>query len=156
MNLKDLTNIQIDDFLFSKSRYFEGVFSCNSIPKNIGKKETFFIICNLARKNKKGTHFITIISHKNEILYIDSFGLPCENLDIKTFLVKTKKNIYFNTKTIQDPLSNFCGYFCILFVLFFENILLNKSIIKLTFYPSNLLYKNDNLCLQYIKKIIMK
>ena len=39
-------------------------------------------ICNLSDSKSKGSHFVAIQIKRNEVIFFDSFGLPCTNKDI--------------------------------------------------------------------------
>jgi hypothetical protein len=144
-----LTNIYIESVLSERCINFKGVFSCDNIPQHFAKLDQFSIICNFAKENETGSHFVSIIAFKEYVLYIDSFGIPCFNPSLQLFLSKTLRPIMFNTIQIQDFTSNFCGFYCILFVLHF-----NAQVrTKMTF--SNNLPENDAICLKYIKTLLL-
>ena len=79
-----ITNIAIDQILSSCGTFY-GTFSADSIPRELATRTRFSIICNLSKINEVGTHFVTIIVYEKCVLYIDSFGLPCFNSNIKEF-----------------------------------------------------------------------
>jgi hypothetical protein len=120
-----LTSEYINTFLEKLNiEYFSGVYACNNIPKYLITEKNFSIICNLDKDTEPGSHFITIICSPNAIIYIDSLGKLCSNKYIKQFLegVSKKQNIRIINvvEKVQDTSSVFCGFFAILYVLYFN------------------------------------
>lgn len=145
--MEGVSNHYIESILQPVCKKFCGVFSSNTIPMQLLDQDTFSIVCNFSKVQEPGSHFVSIISLSDRILYIDSLGLICVVPEIRAFLTKLKKPLFFNTKPIQAANSKFCGFYCILFVLFFE-----ESVpLKLKFRKDNLL-ANDALCIKYIKQ----
>lgn len=153
-NNNGISNFFIDSILKSvkNNSYYYGVYSANNIPTHLITKKNFSIISNLSNVGENGSHFITIIAYCNYVLYLDSFGLPCINENIATFLNSLKRPIFYNATQIQDFSSLFCGYYCVLFVLFFNCHKKNKHL-QMHFNNANLL-ENDNKCVMYICKFI--
>ena len=144
-----LTNVFIEKYLSQYDcTYFKGVFSANTLPFDI--KPPFDLIVNLSNFNDLGSHFVTICADTLNISYIDSFGLPCFIDSISIFMQNFNLPILYNTKIIQNIHSKACGYYCILFVLYHNNLITkpikwNKNT-KL----------NDNLCLKFLKDEIKR
>ena len=92
-----LTNFEIMDY-FKIVKGFNGVFSRNNLPK---LKNGVYVI-NLDHSENTGTHWVLIFVRKNEVIYIDSFGveyIPKEimerirNKNIKTSILEFKITI---------------------------------------------------------------
>ena len=151
--MSGLTNIYVNKILKKYCNDFKGVFSSNNINFALCGKKKFSIVCNLAKKEEQGTHFITIIANEIYIFYIDSYGIPCTNFDISRFMHECKREIIYNSKQIQHEKSFFCGYYSILFVLINDKAIpkSKKPILKF----SNNLLKNDKKCINYILKMII-
>jgi hypothetical protein len=147
-----ISNIYISSFLGRFTSDFLGVFSCDNIPSKINEKNKFIIICNLSKKFEKGSHFICIVSSNDSIIYIDPLGLPCLNKYIIAFLIEAKKNVLYNSNQIQSRDSVCCGFYVILFALYFDTKSRQRNM-KMTFSQVNL-SDNDNICIQYIADII--
>jgi hypothetical protein len=96
---------------------FLGVFPCDLYPTRI--KTTFSLILNTAPHNTSGEHFIAIRATKKSVFYFDSFGEPPKNEQIKSFLSRIIKNRSFNWNEvqIQDDSSNFCGFYCLAYLM---------------------------------------
>ena len=138
-----LTNIDIENYLYTHNcKYFKGVFSANTLP-NV--KPPFDLIVNLSNINELGSHFVTIIADNQYICYIDSFGLPCFINDIFIFMNNFHLPILYNNLTIQHMYSKACGFYCILFVLYHNNVITKP----ITWYTNTEL--NDKLCLFFLK-----
>ena len=122
---------------------FNGVFSRNNSPK---LKNGVYVI-NLDHSENTGTHWVLIFVRKNEVIYIDSFGVEYIPKEIMERI--RNKNIKTSISRIQDNNSIICGYFCILFI---EYMLNNKTLSDFT----NLfslwdLKKKDKIIVRYFK-----
>lgn len=142
-----LTNIFIESFLSPIIPLFKGVFSADSINQNLINLSQFSIVCNLSRRGEIGSHFVTIIVFPSHILYLDSLSAPCIIPSIASFLNRLRKPVFFNTRQIQHSNSIYCGFYCIMFVMFFST----QSNFKLMF--SKTLELNDDKCISYIKRM---
>lgn len=151
--MNGITNIFIESVLSTRSKYFKGVFSANSIDPLLKNQNCFSIICNLDNLGNKGTHFISIICFPRFVIYIDPLGFPCTVETINIFLKTLNKPIYFNLTQIQSINSKFCGFFGILFVLHFDLIFDGKKYKNIVFNTTNLI-ENDNICITEIKRIL--
>ena len=136
---------------------YKGLFSPQEIPfQKLKKLSHFTIIVHL--KGLTIGHFVTIYVSPTTIYYIDPYGFPCLDQNVRTFLKKLrnntkwmKRNIFYNEKQIQHRKSVYCGFYAILYVIYFDsNVNQNKVTIKF----SNNLFNNDMLCKQYINKLI--
>lgn len=157
-----LSNIYIDCLLrkTAPARY-RGTFSCNNIPIDIAHLPYFSIICNLAKAGERGSHFVTLVGQPDQIIYIDPLAMPCTNPDITKFINDARslpqggerRQRYFRHQVlpIQNRLSKYCGFYCIMYVLFYER---DNHIIMPTFDMQNL-WANDSRCLRYIKLFIV-
>ena len=119
-----LTNFEIQKYYKNEPR-FNGVFSRNNLSKKI--KDGAYII-KIDEYADVGTHQIALFSHRNEIVYFDSFGVEHVPEEIKKFI--GNKNIKGNIFRVQADDSVMCGYFRIGFIDF---MLVSK---KLTDYTS--------------------
>lgn len=145
------TNIYLNSVLFPISKYYGGTFSANNIPSTT--QEASFIV-NLSLTGEIGTHFVCVIIKKTFLYYFDSFGEPCYNEHINNYMVQYNRPIYHNAIRIQHDKSKFCGFFCMLQVLLSDDKHYNFSLRFFT--TQDNLWKNDRLCVQYIKSIIGK
>lgn len=143
-----LSNKYIENFLYSKSKSFKGVYSCNSLPVLTGN---FTIISNLSKVNEPGTHFIVIVVNDNQIGYFDPLGLPCFNKYILKYMSKFKKKHVYNKIQFQCWNSIFCGYYCILFILLHDR---NYPFSKLKLLFSKNCQQNDKKVVELIKYLI--
>ena len=144
-----VSNFFINNLLYKFSNIYKGCFSNDNFPKNL--KPPYSIIINLSKHDKPGTHYVCIIESEKHIFYFDSFGLNCFVPSICKFLLSKRKAVIESKKTIQHHNSLFCGFFCILFVLFME-----KNDFKLTKFQNLFswnLIKNDYICINEIKKV---
>ena len=86
---------------------------------------------------------------KNEIVYLDSFGVEHIPEEIKKFI--GNKNIKANIYRVQATNSVMCGYFCIGFIDF---MLAGKTLTDYTnmFSPYDF-NKNDSIIFSYFKDV---
>ena len=137
---------------------FNGVFSCDNFylkakegQINLSPGNRYII--NLSSSNHQGSHWVAIqINTPHEAEYFDSYGLQCFDDFIKRAL--EEKNITIQTfkKTIQDPLSQSCGFFCIAYLISRE-VNISKTEFA-TFFSSKNLIDNDRIAIQIIKTFI--
>ena len=137
---------------------FKGVFSCDNFyinvkDGNINLSSGNRYIINLSSSNHYGSHWVGIqINTNQEAEYFDSYGLPCfDNFITKTFEEQRITLSPFD-KTIQDPSSQFCGFYCVAYLLCRElNISKHKFAL---FFDVKELLGNDCICVEIIKDII--
>ena len=154
-NIKGLTNTYVEKLCkkIIKQHKFEGVFPCDIQPKC--KLNTFSVIFNTGDSNSKGEHFIAIYANSKYLYYFDSFGEQPNDSNIIKFIkenIKNRKFITFNQK-IQSDQSNFCGFYCIAFLLAKDRKIYYKF--KQIFNTNNL-KQNDVNIIYFIIKILSK
>lgn len=129
---------------------FKGVFSSDNAP--ILKQAKSSLIINFDKENEPGSHFIAVfLSNKNKLLYFDPLNLGFTPANIAIFLSGYKK--CFNmSQNIQNFESNFCGFYCILFIL--SNLISKEywNKIESKFYLRD--KRNDDICINLICKTI--
>ena len=160
------------------SRY-KGVYSCDNVPGSLAKDEYFNIICNLDKVGEPGSHFVAIIGRPEGVLYFDPLGLSNCNEHLQRFLElasvwgdkrpkqqqqqqqqqqrRRRRRLFTQGEPIQHPLSPFCGYHCLLMVLYHDRD--DHGVVLRGFAPTTRgcnteLHKNDAVCLRYIDKFI--
>ena len=141
MDAIGLTNDYVKTIL---ERYSYNFIGMNKLAKKLHTKANFSTVHNV------DGHFIAIIAHRGEIEYFDPIGLPPLSRKIRRFLATDRRNIYVNSKTIQHPMSVFCGFFVILKVLAVEK----SPETKLISFNSKYLERNDNICVLNIIKLM--
>ena len=82
-------------------------------------KDGNFVI-NLDEYSDIGTHWVALYVWNNNITYFDSFGVEHIPKEPKTFI--GNKNINTNMFRIRAYDSIMCGYFCIGFIDFMNNV----------------------------------
>ena len=138
------------------SHLFVGVFSSNNLNvQELRKKEEFILICNLSPQEQAGSHFVTIVANKKNIFYCDSLSLPINTSETLFASLKDigRKITSLLTHPIQAPMSEFCGIFCIYFVVLFDHkrfpiVHGQRKFLK------NKLIENDFICVENLKKLI--
>jgi hypothetical protein len=148
-----ISNNYIESILQRRTKYFIGVYSADNLPQNLNTSEKFTLICNHDNVGEAGSHFISIICFPDYVFYLDSFGYPCNIDTIKYFLQSLKRKIFYNSLQLQDFTSSYCGFYCILYSLYFDKIFDSMAPLKIKFNMNNLL-ENDMLCVEQIKRLV--
>jgi hypothetical protein len=147
-----LENTYIFNTLRDLSQDFRGIFSCDNLPEELLTRDKFIVVCNLSKQFELGTHYVTIVSHETQTIYIDSFGYSCTNVDIAAFLQKRGGQLYYNKRAFQHLQSVHCGFYSIFFTLLFDS--LNAKPKNNFYFSSTDLLSNDKRCIRYIKLLI--
>ena len=150
-SIKGLSIRFLKTYLQPITSSFLGVFSEKNIPPRLSRKQNGTMIILLGKSAQEVGHYVTLILSPQYVLYIDTFGLPCLSSSIRTFIARSKRDLFFNTKQIQAVTSKYCGIYSILWVLLFDEK--NKRVKSVKFQAPHL---NDDLCRMYIIKIINK
>jgi hypothetical protein len=111
---------QIDE-IFKKYSYtrkiYKGTRAFDELPKKIMKPSAYII--NTETRDKDGEHWIAIYyNNYGNVEFFDSFGLGPAFYGLEDFLLKTSNKCFYNTFALQSLNSEYCGYYCVLFVLF--------------------------------------
>lgn len=117
MSTKGLTNDYLEKLckkVLPKS--FVGVHPCDKTPE-VNKKSNFSLIFNTGLSSSSGEHFVAVFAKNSRIFYFDSFGEPISNEYIKNFLSQFSNHYYMHHRKIQDDLSNFCGFYCLAYLI---------------------------------------
>ena len=132
---------------------FLGVYPCDQIPKI--RKNKFSLIINTGTHDSEGEHFVALYFHNNILFYFDPFGEPVANDYINSFIqeLPLKNNRYhFNNRHIQDNRSNFCGFYCLGFLLSRKSRMSYRQFLNLFSIQKKL--ENDKKIVEYILKNI--
>lgn len=129
-----------------RNHCFIGVFPCDKPPK-IDKRKNYSLIFNTGNSRTNGEHFVALYSNKTKLYYFDSLGASSIDINIERFIhnVKGTKNLILCSKPIQHPISTFCGFYCIAFLIFKDRSYEDKK-----FYA----YFNKNESLKNDKKVV--
>ena len=129
---------------------FIGVYSVDNI-KTPSSYPSYTIV-NFSPVHFPGTHFVTLMFiTKNLCIYFDPLNLSFVPPEIQKFMQEHSNYIHIIRYPIQNPLSGFCGFYCILVILLhINNIPLYNSIYS---FPRLSLH-NDDKCIRTITKLI--
>ena len=129
-------------------------FKLRTLPK-----DSSYII-NLDNSQYSGSHYVAVIVKSRHVWYFDSIGLPpglSMNADIFKRLLKTRKTIYWNKKSIQGITSLFCGFYCISFLVKCVDASKKKEYEDfLRCYKGREYSRNEKVCTDIIKKALVK
>ena len=140
---------------------FYGVLPCDhflNLMKNSQGKWNFgdCFIVNLSASGHSGSHFVAVhVTSKTTAEYFDSYAMSYDidnNLTHAFDLAKLK--IDANDKRIQDDASQFCGFYCVAFLLYRQANLSTETFMDV-FDSINLKY-NDVIVVELLKTLIDK
>ena len=143
--MRGLTNGYVEDMMKSislKPEKFKGVKPCDIFLKEIERGQLKLlpkncIILNLSSSNHSGSHFVAIfMNSENKAEYFDSYGLNSFDSNINKGLKHAGIKITAFDQGIQDASSDFCGLFCIGYLLWRQAGLGKKEF-------SNLFHKTE-------------
>lgn len=125
---------------------FMGVFARDELPTKVTFPSWFIV--NTAKRLDTGKHWLAFHYDKNGYcVFFDSYGLPPSHFDLESFLDNTTSSWTWNKMRIQGN-SSYCGYYCILFLIF---ICRDKSLKFFSQFSSN--YQiNDRIIRDLIEK----
>ena len=132
---------------FTKKIYL-GTFPIDKLPTKIKYPSGF--ILNNQKSTEIGEHWIAFYFDKQKKCeFFDSFGNSPNYYNLGNYLKKVSNGYKsFNKKKLQSDNSSFCGYYCILFLLFKARCFSLKKFLSY-FKDSN---SNDLLLKNLIKK----
>lgn len=140
------------------SRNFIGVLSCDMFLrmtkiKKINLSPGKGIILNLSSSNHPGSHWVAIYLNSDDIVeFFDSFGLHCFDSNILEAFDDQKLRVIDFKKRLQHEESQFCGYYCVAWLLCRE-VNISSDIFGSFFNEKNLM-QNDHICTEIIKTFI--
>ena len=143
-----ITNLWINNIMKDVDQ-FMGVYSRNNI-KNPTSYPSYTIVA-FSPLHSPGTHLATIIFiNKSTCVYFDPLNLPFTPSEIQEYMYKNSNYIQIIKYPIQNPLSGFCGFYCLLVILF--------HIHKLSLYYGiysfpRLSMGNDEKCIRMLVKL---
>ena len=128
---------------------FLGVYSINKI-----RAPTLFpsyTIVNFSPSGLPGTHFVSILFvDDRKCVYFDPLNLPFIPLEIKQYMKCNSKMIHIIGHPVQNPLSGYCGFYCLLPIMFHVNKL---PLLKGIFSFPRLSMENDKKCISILMKL---
>lgn len=126
------------------TNHFVGVFSIDTLPKNL--KRRTFIICNTAEQSKPGEHWICICKTDFEIEVFDSLGIDLskKNLLLRFCKFKNTKHLKINETPFQSSTTSTCGLFAIYFsIQRFHNLDLSFKTLLHEIFSKDILYNEE-------------
>jgi hypothetical protein len=110
-------------------------------------------VCNTDPSTRAGEHWVVIyVDGKRRAEYFDSFGIPPVAEGFMTFLNNNSIGWTHNTRPVQHPLSDACGYHCIFFAVY-RCVGYNMNAV-VNMYTYNLMF-NDTIVKQFVYKKVL-
>ena len=156
-----LSNDYIEKLMFKLSinpQKFKGIKPCDIFLTEVKNKINIFeegdcFIINMSSSNNAGSDFISIfVSSPNKAEYFDSFGLPSFDSNINAAIQAAKLKVTEFDKAIQDLSSQFCGLYCIAYLIWRQIGLEKQNFARLFNYNFKAL--NDGIVLNLLKVYI--
>lgn len=127
------------------SKSFLGVYARNEIPNIINYPACF--IFNTKKRTESGEHWLAMyFDEKKKCFFFDSFGLSPHFYKIVSYIHTYSNSYTYNMKRIQGE-SEYCGLYCILFLIFITRNKLKDFFLQ---FNTNL-FKNDLFIFNQIK-----
>ena len=151
-----ISNRDIDSVLTSACpKTYRGCYASDTLPKQPFKTVPASLVVNISKHTIPEGHFVAIHETASAVYYFDPLGIsscsPYYSPSICNFLTRTRKKIISNVVPIQNISSNYCGYFCIAYILFCNKISPNFDKFISLFERSSL--HNDEMSLEIIKML---
>lgn len=143
-----------------KLHLFCDVYSADKIPLKTLRQKNRPCLCiiNCSVSARPGTHFITLLVRRKNILVLDSLSLDLERMApaLLNRLNKSGKKIkYAFHSPLQDLTSAFCGIYCLFFCVFLSKTQFPKGrerLGKFLHWPCS---RNDNVALENFKHLVI-
>jgi len=103
-------------------------------------------IINLDDYHKPGSHWVCLIDN----FYFDSYGLIAPK-QVENYL---NNKYYYNNQQYQHLYSTNCGWYCLYYLLYFNNKKINKENFKIFLNQFSIVNNNDELIINNILKKI--
>ncbi len=118
--------------------------------------EEWYLIVNTALSNEAYGHFMTILKRKNIIVCFDPLGHIYSDVNVNRFLklIKNDCEIILNKNAIQHPLSAYCGFMNIAFIVSIQKQICNVENFESYFFTNPPSLENDNIAKHIIVTII--
>lgn len=135
---------------------FKGVFPCNLLRKPRNGES---IILNTDPNYMSGKHFVAISRKNGRFIYFDPLAESLSSQFPELYQELKKQKMFPLAPVLTSPIqameSNFCGLFCLDYVLGLYLPFSNAKCVKYKLHPSQLL-KNDQICLNNIVRKLKK
>lgn len=138
---------------------FKGVYAADRIPLGLAAAPNFTMIVNLGRSRgpdggpPQVGHFVTVVGRPGAVYYVDPFGLPCAQPQVKRFLRLCERPVKFGMRRVQALDSVYCGFFAMLFAMYLNARPRPKFRLMFHATPAKL-KSNDQMCLLYLRRLI--
>ena len=147
----DLLKTRINiEYLLQNVDHFLGCFPSDGLPSFPTSFPKSMII-NTQPSGHPGEHWVAVVLTETDCYYFDSFALPTVLPNVYMYLQPYYKNVCYLDLRIQDDTSNYCGAYCVSFVLHVQDDLAYDQFIG--HYYSNDLLQNDEILKQDFSNI---
>lgn len=134
-----MNTLQLEKILenYSKDKeFFYGIYPIDRLP-NITRFPSCLIVNN-QRSNEEGEHWVAIyFDKKGKCEFFDSFAKSPRFYGLQNYLKSYAHRVKYNKQIIQSNYSEYCGLYCIFYLIFKLN---HRSML----YYQKLFKKNPN------------
>jgi hypothetical protein len=118
MNTVQIFKVLLSDIYVRRASIVR-VLAHDQLPNHIALTKTAAFVVNTDPSDQPGSHWVALYYNGlGQFEYFDSFGLPVLHGDILSFVERnSNKPLVYNTRTLQDVLSNTCALYAIYFLL---------------------------------------
>ena len=97
-------------------KYFIGVFARDELPHQLTYPCCF--VLNTQNRSEHGEHWLAFLYNSKRICYFfDSYGLSPYFYNLNNYVENSSNNVVWNMRRLQGE-SNYCGFYCILFLIY--------------------------------------
>jgi len=133
-----LKNIKRDSI---SQKNFKGVFPRDFLPKKFKLPTSF--IANTENSKSEGQHWLAFfIDNNGKLDFFDPMGFPPEFYKLDDYCNSISTSVEFNKIQFQSFFSNYCGFYCLLFIFVkSRNKLFNSKVFTYNYKKNDLIVK---------------
>ncbi len=133
---------------------FIGAFPCDKIPAMSSRMKKYSVIVNLDTSQEAGSHWIALLIKNKTVFYYDPLGQKNNNEHITDYMNKFAVQLY-NKQQIQSKLSDYCGLYCLGFIIHSNSCTSPINRFNAMFCNSPPLFQfNDHIVVEYLINIL--
>ena len=145
-----MNNIQLNA-IFNKDKktksLYIGTFPFDKLPDKFNFPACFII--NNQKSTEIGEHWLAVyFDSKKKCYFFDSFGMHQKFYGLNNYLKKKSTEIIYNKLQLQSFFTEYCGYYCVIFLLLKARKYSFDFIISQFKDPES----NDNLIKKFLEK----
>ena len=145
-----MNSLQLNKVMKSQKetrKSYLGTFALDKLPQKV--RYPSCLIVNNQKSTEPGEHWVAIYFGKNKKAeFFDSFGNSPHTFGLEKYIQNNSLTMKFNRIKLQSDFSLFCGYYCVLYLIYKCKGYSLNYFLKLFDNPID----NDKIFLKLIKK----